>query len=153
MFFVTVAFWHFNSLHFFEGFVDSKLAIVSIIFSLMLSSIYPLSFKYLKTFKLYLGLNFDKCSFLKFLLSIQRHEVDASSSKMDLSTSSPVRSLKVAFKCFLSTIILRLLFDFLCSFFLRVTLFLSARYKVSLLCFGQSFMYVSATELEILEIY
>ena len=39
-------------------------------FSLMLLAIYPLSFKYRRAFKLYLSFNYDKCSFLKFLVSI-----------------------------------------------------------------------------------
>ena len=100
----------------FLGLVDSKPTIASCMFSLMLLSIYPLSFKYLGAFKLYIGFNYDKCSFLKFLLSIRGLEVDVSSSKIDPSTSFPVRSLKVAFRCFLSTIVRRLLVVFLMFF-------------------------------------
>ena len=49
---MTVAVWDFNNLRFFEGFGDSKFTIVSIIFSLMLSSIYLLCFKNPKAFEL-----------------------------------------------------------------------------------------------------
>ena len=95
---MTVTTYDFDLL--FLGLVYSKPTIASSMFSLMLLSIYPLSFKYLRAFKLYICFNYDKCSFLKFLLSIRGPEVDVSSSKIDPSTSSPVRSLKVAFMCF-----------------------------------------------------
>ena len=97
---MLVAVW--DNLFFFGGFGDSKLVIVSATNSLMLSLINPFSIRYLNAFKLYLGFNFDKFSLIKFLLSIQRHVLDASPNKIDPSMSSPVRSLTVAFKCFFS---------------------------------------------------
>ena len=84
----------------------------------------PFVFKYLGAFKLYLGFNYDKCFFLKFLFSIIGPEVDVPSSKIDPATSSPVRSLKVAFRCFLNIIIRRLLlFFFFCAFSFSVLIF------------------------------
>ena len=78
--------------------------------------------------------------------------MDVSSSKIDRSTSSPVRiSLKVVVVFWASSFSI-CCFVFWGSFFLRLTmstLFLSALSKAALLCFEQSFMCVSATELEI----